>query len=1367
MLKRSYEILTVDLRMLSVFGAWQYRLGDKGEDPKRCSFTYEQAMMLPLSQKGNTILFEQLSETVGLEYGLSDNPYSSFLFDIMFVDFMPREKEEEMQVCFIPQEEETQACSSENTQKAVITKCKQDAEKWLYMNGFSVTSVPKRDEKTRNRPPKLDNTETETVFFRPFVASASMARKGIMLFVNEEYYAELMRRLTLDFFHYDVDRHRLFMPVGVDKNNPNSPYFNPKYRVSAAKLSAYLGLMLSDGVTVREKETQWEEKYGKKPLVPVLNEETVFVADDLDMDAEPFYKQNGPFVWSIGAESDSQEGVGQLENKQKKQEENQKVFRCGLKSVRKTEDKEKQLGSVNLFDGIGLCDNETFDQLEQLLLQEPVKSGSPKKRRYSALIIRLPWIKGVIVRCDFQKFFADQAKEHFRDLPPTVKDVFKRERRLENIRIIINKSMMKGYKYLHNLEWKSTSKEEPDPWKYYWQKVQEYGISMLIAGRHSRENSRVPMNSQFLSTAGLSDEDIRKLIEKNAVNQHQALYLDENTIKDYFKNMGDELDEASIPEDEDIAFDEGENGDSDWAEDETGRPAADMLTTDTDVVFAMALKKNLDLMKTKYARAAIQSHGRSELMHAMRGRIEVDGDYRLIAPDLLAMLHYLYDRYVSGETFTADGYQLKSAINFPEVKTYRGHGCYYSPGRATPWGKGEEQTDIVALRNPHYALGEGAIVSPLSVEKQKDYDRYFSHLSSLIMLPASAVATMGGADFDGDRAAVVCDPIVVKSVKRAIQQNQEQMTVLLSEKVRYNKRFNAVHEDSSADQNIKEFAGKLDQWLERSLDGEMTTGVWREGYGIPLVFGDSQGAAIDFSCSEPKMEDFLLNSFLDTTKQRIGLLSVEALQYASIAYQTKQPEIKESGFTDDLGKIIDAGEEAEQTETEKNVNEDDDGVVKLSSEEMQRLRECMWNWRMVSLSLECGIEIDRAKTGVSCKSAPLRVSALSFGDEGKRGAQDADDLIGLEDKAFSLMREYDLVQRESKARYKSGKELSEALEKLVDQKKPNIRRESGRIQVKRHNVVNLIPEMCYEAVTKSTAEDSQEKAQKGKPFPSPDGKSLQEFLINGKKSNKELKEGNKNQKEQDRKVEEAISSLAWVSNHERAEKLGSYISEVCGLNGDTSRELTEFLGDREELTESEQGIYLFKELMKYQYWTTQFMKSPRLLEDGVPKTPDMLRRMLLKEAQGDKTLLMRFLCSCNTVHYVSKIEHYVSDMTDYLFLSLAGNDFVQACADGKKYTPLPDNDPYFAKGKQLMRLYQQYKMQTGNQIEMMNRMRERYSYCLRNLQQRFSLSKALSIMKEYSQAYEQTPLAPYIKMNMLRRLYSSLEKKPIREGEEL
>lgn len=1449
MQKRSYELFTLDMHSLSIFGAWQYKNNGKALD-KYCAFTYEQTMILPLSQKGNTILFEQLSEVIGLPYSLSDNLFDCFLYDVMFVDC--KLEEDEKQVCFINDENSSALCMDSS-----------EAREWLYMNGFYITGVPKRND-SRNRPYKTDGIATEAVHFRPFVSSASMARKGIMLFVNEKYYAELMRRLTLGFFDYNTDSHHLYMPTTFDSEHPDNPFFGSKYRVSPSKMSAYLGLMLSDGVTLREKQFLWtQDRCDPAPILPVLNEKTVFVADDLELDAKQFYEQKGPYVWCIEPELKQQAcvsekeglletffqlldkniyddsiwdtvdlcstlelwkqtvieyikeempiysgelpwideglstgqfayiwacaflfkyGCNQFDNAQaaiencideiekttvarhtlfnliqrrssgfltisglddkkktlKKtkelslqcggkdyficfEENTAKTFRCRLKPINELENNKE---SINLFDGMGLCDNETFDLLEQLLLQKPINEKRPENRRYSALIIRLPWLKGVIVRCDFQRFFADQANGTNQPIRTSIQDVFGKKRELQDIHFIINKSMLKGYKYLKNLVWEGKEKSEYDPWKYYWQKINEYGISLLVAGRHSKESERVKLNYQFISTMELKDAGLEQIIERNALVQRNALYLDERTIKDFFLKQLKEKNKIILSEE-----DQNETVDADQIE----QQEYDYDTIDTDTVFGRALQANSELLKTRYAKTATQSYGRSELLNSMRGRIEVDGDYRLIAPDLLAMLFYLYDRYVSGcyesgSKFPSQTYKLKSLINFPQDEPFRGHGFYYAPGKKTPWATKSGDSDIVALRNPHYALGEGAVVSPLPPDLKKDYNRYLGHLTSVVMLPATAVASMGGADYDGDRAAVVSESSIVNSIKAAINKNQIYLSRLLLNREMYKDRFKSLNDGS---EKMLNFARDLLAWMINSLpDADISETNWREGYGIPLIFGDSKSLSIDFSCREPNMEKFLWNSFLLTTQQRIGELSVEALKYASVAYQIG-PTIAFSSDNKDFSNI-------------------------LSQEDIHVIRDCMWHWRMVSLSLENGAEIDMAKTGIKCWSAPLR-EAQSFSDIDKEKSPDARDMFEIEDTPDSLMRKYDMLQRKSDIHKATGNKLTKEMKSILRDKDLKLEYHSNRLKAEQHNVVNLIPEMCYRAATQSS--DS-ETGSKTLPFPNLSGRSLQDFLLKPKR-----KKG-KNDDPEEPNPEGSMRKLAWAKNKERAEKLGEYIASQCALQDDQKTSLIECLRERKELTGSEQGVYFFKELLKYQYNATRSTIDAELLQDDVPKTPGALRQMLLQNAAGNKEMLMRFLCSCDSKHFDIKKQKWFNDMNDYLFLMLAGEDFVEACGRRVKYDLLPIDDPLLKEGKRLVSLYQRYKTQTGRQAEATDEMRKRYVYCLKNLLNRYSLTKSLGIMKGYCQSYVQTPLASYINPRNLKKLYVFLEDRKNEEDAE-
>ena len=158
MLKRSFEILTADFHSLSVFGAWQYG------PPMTCSFTYEQSMTLPLSQKGNTILFEQLAKAMGISEELSDNTLTCFLYDVIFVDFKQL-NDEESQILFL-----------DDKNKAVMPMNWPQAQQWIYENGFSITGIPEKIRPDCKNEPGSD--ATVTIRYRPFVASASMAKKA-------------------------------------------------------------------------------------------------------------------------------------------------------------------------------------------------------------------------------------------------------------------------------------------------------------------------------------------------------------------------------------------------------------------------------------------------------------------------------------------------------------------------------------------------------------------------------------------------------------------------------------------------------------------------------------------------------------------------------------------------------------------------------------------------------------------------------------------------------------------------------------------------------------------------------------------------------------------------------------------------------------------------------------------------------------------------------------------------------------------------------------------------------------------------------------------------------------------------------------
>lgn len=793
MRKRSFELFEMELGLLPMLGAIKV----ENHEPSACELTYENSLLLRRIRKRNTVFFDQFTKVLGLAYDLSDVRLD-LLYDAILVNFSS-----------LADDGSSYAAIGDEELVAVDNL---RLKELLYFRGFTITGVPKRDEKTGLRPVNKENApETGDVHYRAFVASASMARKGQLLFVNEAHYKELMERLTLGFYSWDEAEHRLKMPTAKTVEE-GAACFQKDFKVPAAKFFAYLGLTLSDGVSMEEQSHAWEEEYGEAAKLPELNEKTVFVAKDWKLPARAYYEALGDYAWVIEPEknplpkenrlewffgqfakedrsaavtrwkacvtqelkkppeklafggmlsataslepnrfgyiwamallckrdgkpgareqggelgqaleklfADLKDGTEETWNTLKNLFDNQERFCIAVdgdgKSTATHGGKALHFGfeaadsrtyaaklrrtselttCFSMFDGIGLCDSKTFDQLERLLL---CRKKPEEKRRVSAVIIRLPWLKGVLVRCDFMEFFEEKAQEDLQN--KEIEDIFGCKRRLGDIRMILTDSMLKGCKYLKNLQ--KNGKRLDDPWAYYWEKVNQYGISLLIAGKNSPEHRKERINYQFLSTAGLSDQTAEQLCRETAQSLMDDLNDRKLTAQD--EKAGEDTAAPDIPVEDTPEDDEAEAAKVSNAPEEQQELIIESFQALMDAADEQTKK---ELRQTKYVKTMAQTRARTRLLDAMKGRLEVAGDYRFVAPDLLAMLYYLFEVYLKNEKTP----ELNSLLNTTD-KTCKGHGYYYAPGESTPWGKADA---LATMRNPHYALGETAIVYPV------------------------------------------------------------------------------------------------------------------------------------------------------------------------------------------------------------------------------------------------------------------------------------------------------------------------------------------------------------------------------------------------------------------------------------------------------------------------------------------------------------------------------------------------------------------------------------------------------------------------------------------------------------------------------
>lgn len=316
----------------------------------------------------------------------------------------------------------------------------------------------------------------------------------------------------------------------------------------------------------------------------------------------------------------------------------------------------------------------------------------------------------------------------------------------------------------------------------------------------------------------------------------------------------------------------------------------------------------------------------------------------------------------------------------------------------------------------------------------------------------------------------------------------------------------------------------------------------------------------------------------------------------------------------------------------------------------------------------------------------------------------------------------------------------------------------------------------------SQPDGSEEEVKLLTAFHSPSGPSLQQYLIRA------MREQRKGQSETCGTVQETVDAadntgacsaqtpgnedqakgtvnkdmeaLAWAKHAERAAALQEYIERRAQLT--MTEEQAAALKANNELLDDEQGVYFFKEALKFLYQSSEAAISDTVGNDSNAKTPFALRdeisALIPDQAQRPQQML-QMVAAYDGTTYNPSILSRVNDMNDYLFLALAGEHFVAACRSGRWPAPLQNIDAY-PQMKALVQQYAAYKARIAMQATERSKMNARYSYCVRNLQRRYSLAKALKTMNKYNQGVADSPLdAMGITAAQLKRLYMYLEDK--------
>ncbi|MFE4571308.1 RNA dependent RNA polymerase [Paenibacillus chitinolyticus] len=223
----------------------------------------------------------------------------------------------------------------------------------------------------------------------------------------------------------------------------------------------------------------------------------------------------------------------------------------------------------------------------------------PKKNKKS-MMIRLPWIKGLLVPFPFDKFVREAKKNHSEQPIGKVKDIYGKEYDIikDGIEIIFTKSQFKLWKFYSS-------------WDEYKEKYNLYNCHASKCNEEEDRFRKAKLNYQMLQTlTDFSDDELAKICGQT-INKIINITRDRQTM----------LNVLGVKE---------TNYNKDY--------------------FQKAIEIYPELLQDTYSKELFKQIKKSLVKAAKSGKIEIDGFYTFICPDLFAFCEYIFlkDRNPTG-----------------------------------------------------------------------------------------------------------------------------------------------------------------------------------------------------------------------------------------------------------------------------------------------------------------------------------------------------------------------------------------------------------------------------------------------------------------------------------------------------------------------------------------------------------------------------------------------------------------------------------------------------------------------------------------------------------------------------------------------
>lgn len=305
-------------------------------------------------------------------------------------------------------------------------------------------------------------------------------------------------------------------------------------------------------------------------------------------------------------------------------------------------------------------------------------------------MVRLPWVKGLLAVFPFDKFIREANKTRYGSNFGIVKDIYGQEHDIlaENIQIILCKSQFKMQKYFSD-------------WEEYKQFFKQYGCEAGVCNVEDDIFERAKINYQMLQTlTDLTDEELEQLSART-IAKLDRISSDRNTMLNVF-----------------------------------GATPGNRRKT----AFQEALSIYPELLQDEYCRDTLRMIKAKIEKEAVAGRLDIDGYYTFLIPDLYAFCQHLFL-----------GEEVPSGL----LKNGEVYCQLFEPG-----------VELDCLRSPHLYKEHAVRTNQYGLNEEAK--RWFV-TNGIYTSTYDMISKILQFDNDGDKSLVVADQTLVNAAKRNME----------------------------------------------------------------------------------------------------------------------------------------------------------------------------------------------------------------------------------------------------------------------------------------------------------------------------------------------------------------------------------------------------------------------------------------------------------------------------------------------------------------------------------------------------------------------------------------------------------------------